>query len=285
MLSSWTQPRNAEGSTVVTLDGIVSSKSDVHSKNALSSIETSVDGSVRKRSDAQRLNAAAARPWLRGAWPCNPRLPRPKPTHDAARKVAVTPTELAKRTLAVFERAGAPEAACFSDMLLEHMLARYPVLWSGRDVVDGNVNDVIDDDEWIASRARRIRQGVLARYSWQLDQFDRRLRRLSPADPEYADAARQRAQTWHAIRERAEEEIDAFTRCELGAAQRAHHARREWAAVRMQRCVSHWLYKPPGGPMFCKGLRSLRGSVLQAPEASAPAGSTIRSMARPSREV
>ena len=106
-------------------------------------------------------------------------------------------------------------------------------------------------------------------YSWQLDQFDRRLRRLSPADPEYADAARQRAQTWHAIRERAEEEVDAFTRCELGAAQRAHHARREWAAVRVQRCVSHWLYKPPGGPMFRKGLRSLRGSVLQAPEASA----------------
>ena len=148
--------------------------------------------------------------------------------------------------------------------MLEHMLARYPVLWSGRDV-----DNAVDDDEWIASRARRIRQGVLARYSWQLDQFDRRLRRLSPADPEYADAARQRAQTWHAIRERAEEEVDAFTRCELGAAQRAHHARREWAAVRVQRCVSHWLYKPPGGPMFRKGLRSLRGSVLQAPEASA----------------
>ena len=203
-----------------------------------------------------------ARPWLRGAWPCNPRLPRPKPTHGEARKVAVTPTELAKRTFAVFERAGAPKAACFSDMLLEHMLARHPVLWSRRvDVVD---------DEWIASRARRIRQGVLARYSWQLDQFDRRLRRLSPADAEYADAARQRAQTWHAIRERAEEEVDAFTRCELGGAQRAHHARREWAAVRVQRCVSHWLYKPPGGPMFRKGLRSLRGSVLHAPEASAP---------------
>ena len=205
-----------------------------------------------------------ARPWLRGAWPCNPRLPRPKPTRDAARKVAVTPTELAKRMLAVFERAGAPEAACFSDMLLEHMLARHPVLWSGRDA-----DNAVVDDEWIASRARRIRQGVLARYSWQLDLFDRRLHRLSPADPEYADAAWQRAQTWHAIRERAEEEVDAFTRCELGGAQRAHHARREWAAVRVQRCVSHWLYKPPGGPMFRKGLRCLRGSVLEAPEASA----------------
>mgnify|MGYP007071529202 CR=1 FL=1 len=31
-------------------------------------------------------------------------------------------------------------------MLLEHMLARYPVLWSGRDV-----DNAVDDDEWIAS--------------------------------------------------------------------------------------------------------------------------------------
>lgn len=35
-----------------------------------------------------------ARPWLHGAWPWNPRLPRPKPTLAAALKLAVTPTEL-----------------------------------------------------------------------------------------------------------------------------------------------------------------------------------------------
>ena len=44
-----------------------------------------------------------------------------------------------------------------------------------------------------------------------------------------------------------------------GSIQRAYHARREWAAVCMQRCASHWLYKPPNGPMFRKGMQSLVG--------------------------
>lgn len=132
------------------------------------------------------------------------------------------------------------------------MIARYPLLWSGRD----------DLNDWIESHARRIRQSVLAACSWQLDRIDRHLRQLSPSDPEYEDAVWQRELTWDAIQEWAEEDVDAFLRFESGVPQRAYHARREWAAVCVQRRASHWLYKPPSGPMFRKGMQSLVGSLV-----------------------
>ena len=174
-------------------------------------------------------------PFLFCTWPFNPRLPRLLPSQPS--RLGLTYREAAERLQAVFVAAGAPEEATVSNELANHMARLYFLV------------DYKHSEDYVRAKEIDARQRVI-------DEWNSRMRHVELWRPSKWDL--REWQKWALENEERKREEIEFRAADAvhpdrGWPERVVAARREEAAIKLQRAVARWMYQP-GGPMMWRGV-------------------------------